>query len=44
MDLVSSEDKALKIIPSTHVGIMASRRARFKLWPEVAAWLSERSA
>jgi polyhydroxyalkanoate synthase len=43
MHLVSSEDKELNVIPSTHVGIMASRRARFKLWPEVAAWLSERS-
>ena len=43
MDLVASEDKELKIIPSTHVGIMISRRARYKLWPEVAAWLGERS-
>jgi polyhydroxyalkanoate synthase len=43
MDLVSSQDKELKIIPSTHVGIMASRRAKYKLWPEVAAWLGPRS-
>jgi polyhydroxyalkanoate synthase len=43
MDLVSSEDKELRVIPSTHVGIMASRGARYKLWPEVVSWLSERS-
>jgi polyhydroxyalkanoate synthase len=43
MDLVASEDKELKVIPSTHVGIMISRRARYKLWPEVATWLAERS-
>jgi polyhydroxyalkanoate synthase len=44
MDLVSSEDKELLVIPSTHVGIMASGRARYKLWPEVAQWLAPRSA
>jgi polyhydroxyalkanoate synthase len=43
MDLVSSQDKELKVIPSTHVGIMLSRRAKYKLWPEVAGWLGERS-
>lgn len=43
MDLVSSEDKELRVIPSTHVGIMISRRAKYKLWPEVASWLGERS-
>lgn len=43
MDLVSSEDKELKVIPSSHVGIMASRRARYKLWPEVVDWLGQRS-
>lgn len=43
MDLVSSEDKELRVIPSSHVGIMASRRARYKLWPEVVDWLGERS-
>jgi polyhydroxyalkanoate synthase len=43
MDVISSQDKELMIIPSTHVGIMASRRAKFKLWPEVVAWLGTRS-
>jgi polyhydroxyalkanoate synthase len=44
MNLVSSEDKELRVIPSTHVGIMASGRARYKLWPEVVEWLASRSA
>lgn len=43
MDLVSSQDKELKKIPATHVGIMISGRARYKLWPDVADWLAERS-
>jgi polyhydroxyalkanoate synthase len=43
MEMVSSEDKELKVIPSTHVGIMVSRSAKYKLWPEVASWLAERS-
>jgi polyhydroxyalkanoate synthase len=43
MDLVSSEDKELRVIPSTHVGIMASGRARYKLWPELVEWLALRS-
>ncbi len=43
MELVSSADKELKVIPSTHVGIMISGRARYKLWPEVVEWLSVRS-
>jgi polyhydroxyalkanoate synthase len=43
MALVSSEDKELKVIPSTHVGVMASGRAQHKLWPEVAEWLGRRS-
>ena len=43
MELVSSEDKELRVIPSTHVGIMASGRARYKLWPELVEWLAPRS-
>jgi polyhydroxyalkanoate synthase len=43
MALVSSSDKELKVIPSTHVGVMASSRAQYKLWPELAAWLGQRS-
>jgi polyhydroxyalkanoate synthase len=43
MGLISSEDKELRVIPSTHVGIMASGKARYKLWPEVVEWLGVRS-
>jgi polyhydroxyalkanoate synthase len=43
MDLIASQDKEFRVIPSTHVGIMASARARYKLWPEIAAWLAPRS-
>jgi polyhydroxyalkanoate synthase len=43
MARISSEDKELRVIPSTHVGIMASGRARYKLWPEVVEWLTPRS-
>lgn len=43
VDLISSQDKELKVIPSTHVGLMVSHRAKDKLWPEVAAWLDSRS-
>jgi polyhydroxyalkanoate synthase len=43
MEMVSSEDKEIKVIPSTHVGIMASRRAKYKLWPELVDWLGARS-
>jgi polyhydroxyalkanoate synthase len=43
MELVSSKDKSSQVIPSTHVGIMASARARDKLWPELVSWLSQRS-
>ena len=44
MELVSSEDKELRVIPSTHVGIMASGRARYKLWPDLVEWLAPRSS
>lgn len=43
MDKVSSADKHLEIIPAGHVGIMAGRGARNKLWPKIAEWLGERS-
>jgi polyhydroxyalkanoate synthase len=43
VDKVSSLDKELRIIPSTHVGMMASHRAKYKLWPELVDWLAPRS-
>jgi polyhydroxyalkanoate synthase len=43
MDLISSQDKELKVISASHVGIMVGRSARFKLWPEIVDWLGGRS-
>jgi len=43
MDLVSSRDKHLEIIPAGHVGLMGGRSAKYKLWPKLARWLAERS-
>jgi len=43
MDLVSSPDKELRVLPSTHVGMMANIRARQTLWPQFAEWLAPRS-
>jgi polyhydroxyalkanoate synthase len=43
MARVSSKDKTLKVVPSTHVGIMAGRSAKYKLWPEIVDWLVQRS-
>jgi polyhydroxyalkanoate synthase len=43
MELVSSQDKTMRVIPSTHVGIMISSSAKYKLWPELVGWLGERS-
>ena len=43
MDKVSSVDKEFRVIPAPHVGIMISRSSRYKLWPEIAAWLGKRS-
>jgi polyhydroxyalkanoate synthase len=43
IERVASPDKEMKIVPSTHVGIMASARAKEKLWPEIVDWLAPRS-
>jgi polyhydroxyalkanoate synthase len=43
MDLVSSPDKRLEIIPAGHVGLMGGRNARYKTWPMLAEWLAARS-
>jgi polyhydroxyalkanoate synthase len=43
LDAVSSTDKETRVIPAPHVGIMISRSARYKLWPEIAGWLEPRS-
>jgi polyhydroxyalkanoate synthase len=43
MDLVSSTDKELRVLPSTHVGLMANLNARQAYWPGIAEWLVLRS-
>ncbi len=43
MDEISSTDKDLRVIQAPHVGIMISRKARYRLWPEIAEWLEPRS-
>lgn len=43
MELISSQDKTLRVIPSTHVGIMAGSSAKRRLWPELVEWLAPRS-
>ncbi len=43
MDKISSEDKEFRVIPAPHVGIMISRSARYRLWPEIGEWLGPRS-
>jgi polyhydroxyalkanoate synthase len=43
MDLVSSTDKELRVMPSTHVGLMANINARQTYWPGIADWLASRS-
>jgi polyhydroxyalkanoate synthase subunit PhaC len=42
MDLVSSDDKHMEVIPSGHVGLMGGRGARTVLWPKIADWLDNR--
>ena len=39
-----SSIKEMKVIPSTHVGIMVSGSAKYKLWPELVDWLGKRSS
>jgi polyhydroxyalkanoate synthase len=42
-DLVSSQDVTHMARPGGHIGLIAGSGARKELWPEMAAWLSERS-
>jgi polyhydroxyalkanoate synthase len=43
-ELVSSEDVTHFDRPGGHIGLIAGSAARKQLWPELAAWLSDRSA
>jgi polyhydroxyalkanoate synthase len=42
-DLVASEDVTHFDRPGGHIGLMAGSAARKQIWPEMAAWLAERS-
>ncbi len=43
LDLVLSEDVTHLDRPSGHIGLMAGSQAKHEIWPELAAWLRERS-
>jgi polyhydroxyalkanoate synthase subunit PhaC len=42
-DLVSSADVTHMDRPGGHIGLMAGSGARTQIWPEIAAWLAQRS-
>jgi poly[(R)-3-hydroxyalkanoate] polymerase subunit PhaC len=42
-DLVRSEDVTHLDRPGGHIGLIAGSAARTQIWPEIAAWLEERS-
>jgi polyhydroxyalkanoate synthase len=43
VDRVSSRDRRNLTFPTGHVGAMVSGAAHKKLWPQIGAWLGERS-
>lgn len=43
LDLVSSEDVTHLDRPGGHIGLMAGSKAKHEIWPELSAWLRERS-
>jgi polyhydroxyalkanoate synthase subunit PhaC len=43
LELVSSEDVTRLDRPGGHIGLMAGSKARKEIWPDIAAWLAERS-
>jgi len=43
LDLVGSQDVTHLDRPGGHIGLMAGSKARKEIWPDLAAWLSERS-
>jgi polyhydroxyalkanoate synthase len=43
LDLVSSEDVTHFARRGGHIGLMAGSKARKEIWPDIAAWLGERS-
>lgn len=43
LELVSSLDVTRLDRPGGHIGLMAGSKARKEIWPDIAAWLAERS-
>ncbi len=43
LELVSSQDVTRLDRPGGHIGLMAGSKARNEIWPDIAAWLAERS-
>lgn len=43
LDLVSSKDVTHLARPGGHIGLIAGSKAKHEIWPELAAWLAERS-
>jgi polyhydroxyalkanoate synthase len=43
-DLISSTDVTHEDRPGGHIGLMAGSKARTEIWPDIAEWLSTRSA
>ncbi len=43
IDLVSSKDVTHLARPGGHIGLMAGSQAIHEIWPDLAAWLAERS-
>jgi polyhydroxyalkanoate synthase len=43
LDLVRSTDVAHLDRPGGHIGLMAGSKARKEIWPDIAAWLADRS-
>jgi polyhydroxyalkanoate synthase len=43
LDLVASEDVTHFDRPGGHIGLMAGSAARHEIWPDMAAWLADRS-
>lgn len=43
LDLVASSDVTHLDRPGGHIGLMAGSKARGEIWPEISAWLAQRS-
>jgi polyhydroxyalkanoate synthase subunit PhaC len=44
LDMVATDDLTHLDRPGGHIGLMAGSKARTQIWPEIAAWMAERSA